>query len=161
MIDREQIYKWWNIFQKDGDELCEIRCMDASGKTYSGYYRDVERLIADVEPLSNRDNLQIYFVLNSINKDCYDRPQRERIIEKPKNTTSDNDIIGRTKILLDFDPVRPAGIGSTKEQLEDAHKVARAIYLTKGSTSRLCVVRGTGGMSSLAWLLQTHQRTQN
>lgn len=128
MIDREQIYKWWNIFQKNGDELCEIRCMDASGKTYSGYYRDVERLIADVEPLSNRDNLQIYFVLNSINKDCYDRPQRERIIEKPKNTTSDNDIIGRTKILLDFDPVRPAGIGSTNEQLKDAHKVARAAY---------------------------------
>lgn len=128
MIDREQIYKWWKVFQKNGDELCEIRCMDASGKTYSGYYRDVERLIADVEPLSNRDNLQIYFVLNSINKDCYDRPQRERIIEKPKNTTSDNDIIGRTKILLDFDPVRPAGIGSTKKQLEDAHKVARAAY---------------------------------
>lgn len=128
MIDREQIYKWWKIFQNNGDELCEIRCMDAGGKTYSGYYRNVERLIADVEPLSNRDNLQIYFVLNSINKDCYDRPQRERMIEKPKNTTSDNDIVGRRNILLDFDPVRPAGIGSTKEQLEDAHKVARAAY---------------------------------
>lgn len=128
MIDREQIYKWWKIFQNNGDELCEIRCMDAGSKTYSGYYRNVERLIADVEPLSNRDNLQIYFVLNSINKDCYDRPQRERMIEKPKNTTSDNDIVGRRNILLDFDPVRPAGIGSTKEQLEDAHKVARAAY---------------------------------
>lgn len=128
MIDREQIYKWWKIFQNNGDELCEIRCMDAGGKTYSGYYRNVERLIADIEPLSNRDNLQIYFVLNSINKDCYDRPQRERMIEKPKNTTSDNDIVGRRFILLDFDPVRPAGIGSTKEQLDDAHKVARAAY---------------------------------
>ena len=128
MIDREQIYKWWNLFQKNGDELCEIRCMDASGKTYSGYYRNVEKLIADIEPLSERQNLQIYFVLNSIKADCYDRPQREKIVEKPKNTTSDVDIEGRRWILLDFDPVRPAGVGSTDEQIKLAHKVAKDAY---------------------------------
>lgn len=128
MIDREQIYKWWNLFQKNGEELCEIRCMDASGKTFSGYYKDIEKLIADIEPLSERQNLQIYFVLNSIDPDCYVRPQKEKIIEKPKNTTSDVDIVGRRFILLDFDPVRPAGIGSTDAQLKLAYHVAKESY---------------------------------
>lgn len=147
MIDREQIYKWWNIFQKDGDKLCEIRCLDANGKTYSGYYKDIDNLLRDIEPLSNRDNLQIYFVLNTINHDCYDRPQRERMIEKPKNTTTDADITGRDFILLDFDPDRPSGVGSTKEQLEESHIVAKKVYnfLTEQGIINVIVCKSGNG----------------
>ena len=127
MIDREQIYKWWHLIQNNGEDLCEIRCLDGK-KTYSGYYKSVENIIRDIEPLSERPNMQIYFVLNSINADCYDRDQKERIREMPKNTTSDNDIEGRRFILIDFDPKRPAGVGSTDKQLELAHHVAVDSY---------------------------------
>jgi hypothetical protein len=124
MVDLEQIYKWWAIFQNNGSKLCEVRCLDGK-KTYSGYYHNIENLIRDVAPLSDRPNMQIYFVLNTINKDCYDRQQQERMIENPKNTTTDADILGRNFILLDFDPKRPAGVGSTDDQFKESKIVAK------------------------------------
>lgn len=127
MVDLEQIYKWWAIFQNNGSKLCEVRCLDGK-KTYSGYYHNIENLIRDVAPLSDRPNMQIYFVLNTINKDCYDRQQQERMIENPKNTTADADILGRNFILLDFDPKRPAGVGSTDDQFKESKIVAKSVY---------------------------------
>lgn len=127
MVDIEQIYKWWAIFQNNGGKLCEVRCLDGK-KTYSGYYHNIENLIRDVAPLSDRPNMQIYFVLNTINKDCYDRQQQERMIENPKNTTTDADILGRNFILLDFDPKRPAGVGSTDDQFKESKIVAKSVY---------------------------------
>jgi len=128
MIDREQIYKWWEIFQKGGQKLCEIRVLGKNKETFSGYYRDVNNIIRDIEPLSNNDSLQFYFILNTITPECYDRTQHEHIIKFPKETTKDNNIIGRDYIMLDFDPERTSGTGSTDEQLKEAHKLARRVY---------------------------------
>lgn len=127
MIDREQIYTWWRIFQENGAKLCEIRCLEGK-RSYSGYFHSLDNVIKEIEPLSDRDNMQIYFVMNNIKEDCYDRMQKERLVENAKNQTSDNDIEGRSFILLDFDPERPAGIGSTDAQLQAAHAVARKVY---------------------------------
>lgn len=146
MIDREQIYIWWKSFQDNGKKLCEIRCLDGQ-RTYSGYYHNIDNLIRDVEPLSERPNMQIYFVLNTIKEDCYDRQQQERMVEKPKNTTTDADIEGRNFILLDFDPERPSGVGSTDEQLKDAHTVAKKVYtflVEQGFTSLIVCKSGNG-----------------
>lgn len=146
MIDREQLYIWWRIFQNNGNKLCEIRCLDGN-RTYSGYYHSIDNIIRDIEPLSERPNMQMYFVLNTIKEDCYDRQQQERLIEKPKNTTSDNDIEGRSFILLDFDPERPSGVGSTNEQLEEAHFVAKKVYnflIEQGLTSVIVCKSGNG-----------------
>ncbi len=146
MIDREQIYTWWKIFQDNGAKLCEIRCLDGK-RSYSGYFRSLDNIIREIEPLSERDNMQIYFVMNSIKEECYDRQQKERLIENAKNQTSDNDINGRSFILLDFDPERPAGIGSTEAQLEAAHKVARTVYnylLEQGLGSLIVCKSGNG-----------------
>lgn len=128
MIDKEQIYKWWDIFQAGGQKLCEIRVLGKNKESYSGYYRDVNNIIRDIEPLSNNDALQFYFILNTITQECYDRTQHEHLIKFPKETTKDNNIIGRDYILLDFDPERTSGTGSTEEQLKEAHKLARKVY---------------------------------
>lgn len=147
MINREQIYKWWSVFHKKEDDFCEIRCLDGKKRTYSGYYKSVENIIRDIEPLSERDGMQIYFVLNKIKKDCYDRNQHECMVEVPSNTTSDNDIEGREYILLDFDPKRPAGVGSTDEQLELAHRVAVKTYrfiLNQGLSEPIVCKSGNG-----------------
>lgn len=128
MIDKEQIYKWWKIFQAEGQKLCEIRVLGKNKETFSGYYRDVNNIIRDIEPLSNNDSLQFYFILNTITPECYDRTQHEHIIKFPKETTKDNNIIGRDYIMLDFDPERTSGTGSTDEQLKEAHKLARRVY---------------------------------
>ena len=127
MIDREQLYTWWRLFQDNGREFCEIRCLDGQ-RTYSGYYRNIENIIRDIEPLSERPNMQMYFVMNKISEDCYERPQCERMIEKPKNTTTDQNIEGRKWIMLDFDTDRAAGVGSTDQQWQEARAVALKVY---------------------------------
>lgn len=78
MIDREQIYKWWEIFQDNGNKFCEIRCLDGQ-RTYSGYYRNIDNIIRDIEPLSERPNMQIYFVLNTIKAIGHSFKMTERI----------------------------------------------------------------------------------
>lgn len=111
----------------DGKNLCEIRCMDGQN-TYSGYYHSIDNIIRDITPICDYPNMQLYFVMNSINEACYDRQQHETLVRKPKNTTSDNDIEGRFFLLLDFDPKRPSGVSSTNEELELAHKKALDVF---------------------------------
>jgi hypothetical protein len=125
MINKQEIYKWWSLFHQDGG-ITEVRILGR--KSYSGYYKNVEKLITDIEPYDNDPDEQIYFILNVINPSCYGRPQSERLIMSPKNTTTDNDIIGRTFIMVDLDPKRSAGVSSTNEELEYAHLKAVDVY---------------------------------
>ena len=122
-----QIYQWWDVF-KHGNALTEIRIIDGT-RTYSGYFKDVETLIKSVEPYDRMQNAQIYFTLNQIKDACYGRSQHDKIIQvKREPTTSDVDIDGRTHVLIDIDPKRPAGVSSSNEELELAHRKAVDVY---------------------------------
>jgi len=127
MMDRKQVYTWWSLFHQE-DDVIEVRVIGE--KNYSGYYKDVENLIRDIEPIDNLNGEQIYFTLNTINPDCYGRSQNERLsyMGKTTPTTSDNDIVGRKWIMIDLDPKRPAGTSSTNEQVEKAHLKAVEVY---------------------------------
>lgn len=126
MIDKSEIYKWWHIFKRD-NELVEIRFI-GNNKTASGYYRNIENLIRDVERMDAEGKFQIYFTLNCIEESCYGREQCEKVVWKPKNTTTDNDIKGRYWILIDLDPKRPSGTSSSNEEYEKAHYKAVDVY---------------------------------
>ena len=126
MIDVSEIYKWWHIFKRD-NELVEIRFL-GNNKTASGYYKNIENLVRDVERMDAEDKFQIYFTLNCIEDSCYGREQCEKVIWKPKNTTTDNDIKGRYWILIDLDPKRPAGTSSSNDEYEKAHMKAVEVY---------------------------------
>lgn len=126
MIDKGEIYKWWHIFKRD-NELVEIRFL-GNNKTASGYYKNIENLVRDVERMDAEDKFQIYFTLNCIEDSCYGREQCEKFIWKPKNTTTDNDIKGRYWILIDLDPKRPAGTSSSNDEYEKAHMKAVEVY---------------------------------
>lgn len=126
MIDKSEIYKWWHIFKRD-NELVEIRFL-GNNKTASGYYKNIENLLRDVERMDAEDRFQIYFTLNCIEDSCYGREQCEKVVWKPKNTTTDNDIKGRYWILIDLDPKRPAGTSSSNEEYEKAHIKAVEVY---------------------------------
>lgn len=127
-IDIEQVYKWWSVFHEEG-EVCEVRCIGAqkNDPTFSGYYKNVENLIRDICKVSLDERYQIYFVLNKIKEECYDRKQCEHMIQRPSNTTSDKDIDGIKWIFLDFDANHSAGIGSTDAQVELAKKKAHEV----------------------------------
>lgn len=127
-IDIEQVYKWWSVFHEEG-EVCEVRCIGAqkTDPTFSGYYKNIDNLIRDICKVSLDERYQIYFVLNKIKDECYDRKQCEHMIQKPSNTTSDKDIEGIKWIFLDFDANHSSGIGSTNEQVELAKKKAHEV----------------------------------
>ena len=125
MINEETLRKWWHVFKNDS-ELVEIRIL---GKfQYSGYYKNIDKLIEDIKPYEEMPEEQIYFTLNDIDDGCYGRAQCEKILKSPKTTTSDNNITHRSWVLIDYDPVRVVGTNATDEEFELAHKKAQQVF---------------------------------
>ena len=125
MINENTLRQWWHVFKNDS-ELVEIRLL---GKfAYSGYYKNIDKLIEDIKPYEELPDEQIYFTLNEIDDGCYGRAQCEKIIKSPKTTTNDNNITRRTWVLIDYDPVRVSGTNATDEEFELAHKKAQQVY---------------------------------
>ena len=129
---KQQIYRWWHVFKND-HELVEIRCVGNKG-TFSGYYKNIENLIRDV---NLHDDCNVYFTVNDINDACHGRPQCEQMIHSPKNTTNDEEIIGRSFIYIDFDSAKGwtdgkkngiSNVNSTDEEKELAHQKALEVY---------------------------------
>lgn len=146
MINQSEVYKWWDVF-KNGSDLTEIRILSGN-KTWSGYFKNVETLLRCIEPYSNSPHTQIYFTLNRIKDACYGRSQQDKIIPIFREpTTSDVDIEGRTHILIDLDPVRPAGVSSSNEELNFAYQKAVDVYnwlLSQGFNEPIVCKSGNG-----------------
>ena len=124
-FDIKQVYQFWDVF-KGVNQLTEIRLIASDGKTASGYFTNPDTMIEAVKPYIN--DYSVYFTINSINPDCYGRPQRDKIMPRVKNTTTDGEIIGRDWVLLDLDSKRATGVNATEEQLGCAKKKANEVY---------------------------------
>lgn len=98
-------------------QVIEARILDLPQGTMSGYFDDPAQLAAAVMPYSGKGS--IYATLNPVNPALLARATN-RLVTRPKNTTSDTDITCRRWLPLDFDPRRPSGISST----EDEHAAA-------------------------------------
>lgn len=108
---------------KNNSELVEIRVV---GKwSQSGYFTNVDDIIKEIKRYSGSN---IYFTLNSVSEACYSREQRDRIIDRPKNTTSDNDIVRRNWFLIDIDSKRSTGVSATDKEKKESFLVGRKIY---------------------------------
>ena len=144
MIDRIELKKTWDLFV-GVDGFTEVRIL---GKfQYSGYFKSFDNLCKQLEPYTEMDDEQIYFVMNKIKDDCYARPQCEKFVKSPKSTTKDDETIIRKWLLCDFDPVRLPNISSSKEQFELAHKKAQDVYRflrDKGFGDCVIAISGSG-----------------
>lgn len=140
-----EVYKFWDIF-KNGNELTEIRLIANDGRTGSGYFTSPQTMIEAVRPYVN--DYSVYFTINRINPDCYGRPQRDKIILKARNTTSDGEITAREFVLLDLDSRRATGVNATDEQLGYAKKKANEVYkfLRDNGFYEPCVVLSGSGV---------------
>ena len=106
------------------DDIVEIRSIDPK-PVISGYFRaDSPNIEAE---LSHYPNRTFYQTMNCVKSACYSRSQHERLISNPRETTTDNDILGYQWILIDADPVRPSGVSSTRDEKQAAHDVAAAV----------------------------------
>lgn len=125
MVDKVELKKWWDTFVGDGN-FTEVRIL---GKfSYSGYFRSFDNLVSQLEPYTNMDDEQIYFVLNKIAEDCYARPQCEKFIKSVKVSTNDNDIILRRFVMIDCDPIRKSSVNSNEFEFNCAMQKARDIF---------------------------------
>jgi len=121
----ERQIKYTFELMKQPNEVVEIRIIESTGKTYSGYFKDIDILVKEV---SRFNNFNIYFVLNHINEACFSREQSNKIIDKPKNTTSDNDIDNRDWLLIDIDTKRATGVSSTDEEKLNSKDTANKVF---------------------------------
>lgn len=144
MIDRIELKKTWDLFV-GMDGFTEVRIL---GKfQYSGYFKSFDNLCKQLEPYTEMDDEQIYFVMNKIKEDCYARPQCEKFVKSPKSTTKDEETISRKWLLCDFDPVRLPNISSSNEQFELAHKKTQCVFRflkEKGFSDMVVAISGSG-----------------
>ncbi len=144
MIDKIELKKTWDLFVGENG-FTEVRIL---GKfQYSGYFKSFENLCKQLEPYTEMDDEQIYFVMNKIKEDCFARPQCEKFVKSPKATTKDDETIIRKWLLCDFDPVRLPNISSSNEQFELAHKKAQDVFRflkEKGFSDMVVAISGSG-----------------
>jgi len=129
---------------KQENELIEVRVIGSNGKNFSGYFKNVDIIVKEVQRFQTEN---IYFVFNPINDACYSREQCDRFVEKPKVATANNDIVKRNWILIDVDPIRPTGISATDEEKKAAKDIANKIYIYLrdfGFAAPICCDSGNG-----------------
>lgn len=110
---------------KGENELVEVRLI-GSNKTASGYFTNPRTLIEAIKPYT--DSFNVYFTLNKIAPACYGREQRDRILQRVKNTTADHEILARDWVLVDLDAKRLSGVCSTKEEAMKAYEKGQEVY---------------------------------
>lgn len=111
-------------------EYMEVRILNTSTGTLSGYFNTAEDIYNAIRSLDGKYN--IFFTLNQISREIIARSQNH-FTKYAKNTTTDSEISRRKWILLDFDPIRPAGISSSEEELKAAKSCAMKVrkYLSE------------------------------
>lgn len=94
----------------------------------SGWFDDHATLATVAANFDTRAHPEgMYVTLNAVHPGCLARSPNA-VQEYCKTTTSDRDIIRRTWLPIDIDPVRPAGIPSSDTELTAARDVAREVY---------------------------------
>ena len=125
MIDKEQLWLWWNTFVGEGN-FTEVRILGRF--QYSGYFKSFDNLCTQLEPFTNMDDEQVYFVLNQIDSSCYARPQCEKFLKSVKVSTNDNDIVRRKFLMIDCDAIRKSSTNSSDSEYNSALQKARDIF---------------------------------
>jgi hypothetical protein len=110
----EEILRTCRLLMASGD-VHEVRIPKAGRRgTIAGYFDDAERL-ADTVLAIDGTVPGVYLTLNPCDPALLARAAN-RLQEHAQVTTSDADIVRRRWLLIDFDPVRPAGISSTNRE---------------------------------------------
>jgi len=120
-------------------DVFEIRALEATRQgdrrphTESGYfdYAHIDAVGAAVKQLSFAKG--VYYTPNPVLPSLLARAANRIRAVRMEPTTKDEEIVARRWLLVDCDPVRPAGISSTDEEHELAH--ARARELRDGLSS--------------------------
>jgi hypothetical protein len=112
-----------------GNPVSEVRVPDYRNggdveQTLSGYFSDIKTMARAVVAVDGAAPA-IYATLNAVQPKLLERsPNR---LSTAVEATKAGDILGRTRILIDLDPTRPAGASSTDVQHQAALDRGRAV----------------------------------
>jgi putative DNA primase/helicase len=105
------------------DAVVEVRILETRRTgTVAGYFDDLAALEREIRPWDGKAP-GIYFTMNPVKPALLAR-SKNRLKPYFKQTTSDHDIERRCWLLVDIDPIRPAGICSTDDEHEAALECA-------------------------------------
>jgi hypothetical protein len=107
------------------DQVVELRAPNypRNNATSAGYFDDRE-MLAEMALVLSGKAAGVYVTLNDIDSALLAR-LHNRIEPWVRQTTTDNDVVQRRWLPLDFDPVRPSGISSTDAEHAAALERAR------------------------------------
>jgi hypothetical protein len=127
--DATEIERTLNTLFEPGDVI-ELRALHNKDRkrTDAGYYDGdhAADLVAAAVKL-NRLGAAVYVNLNPLNPHLLNR-YTNRIKQFATATATDNDVIRRRWVLIDFDPRRPKDTAATDNQLDQAKATARAVF---------------------------------
>lgn len=129
-----QIATWLAILVgNDPATVFEIRALGCSTPDYrkphtrGGFFdaTHLEAAAAAIVDLSQRSRASsVYFTLSPLNRDLIARRGNRVDVQRQGEAAADADVIRRRWLLIDCDPIRPAGISSTDSEKEAARKTA-------------------------------------
>ncbi len=125
ICDRAEILKMASLLLLDG-QVTELRALEATTAgdrrphTISGYFNDTRKLAEAVELILSAKG--IYVIPNPVKPSLLGRSVNKARAAGKDPLTGDGDIVRRMWLLIDCDPMRPAGIASS----DDEHDAALA-----------------------------------
>ena len=144
LLDEQEIRRTIGLLFPD-NKIFEIRVL-GENFTLSGYFNNADTLIKAFDTVDLRKT-NVYMTLQTLNKQCYARSQRDRFVRKAKASTSDTDIEGYNWLFIDMDPERISDTSSTDEQLQMSFEKAKAVeeYLAgQGFSKPIKAISGNG-----------------
>lgn len=156
LYDEKQLRCWFDIM-KNNNKLTEVRLI-GDNKVASGYFTNIDTLIREIKPYLAEFNA--YFTINSISPECYGRQQHDKIVMRPKNTTTDAEIVGRDYVFLDLDAHKVAGVNATDAEVEKTQKKANEVYrflVNNGFNSPIVTFSGNGAHLYLKCALKNNE----
>lgn len=139
----QQLDKTFSVFPIN--EYVEIRLLNVTKKgTMVGYFNNQDDLYTAIKQYDGKYN--VFMSLNEIIQDVSAR-SANHLKEWAKETLKDEEVVRRRWILVDLDPVRPAGVSSTDEELEYAEELSETVksYLSDyGFSEPVSALSGNG-----------------
>ena len=136
------------VFHPPGSgHVFEIRVPVDRGTTHAGFFDDLDVAALAIEGAASYQR-NIYVTLNPVEPALIKRAPN-RLVERARALTVDSQVVRRRRLLLDFDPARPARTAATDAELRAAldrrHQVVEWLAREGGWPEPALIMSGNGG----------------
>lgn len=121
--DVQYVERVAGLFITSLQDVVEVRGIGYKATT-SGYFNCPRQLARAVASIDGRCSA-VWIVPNPVERDCLARANNQ-LKHFAKITTKDDEVIERRWMCLDFDPVRPAGVSATDDEVRLALEAGEA-----------------------------------